>query len=136
MTYSYPVRTGSLGVMAVKIVNAGLPAPTGLSSDGTNFVNVDFASELTAAQKTTLDGLMASSTVGDIPASANSIYDFRDPLVFMTDFNQALAGFNLSCTAWPHGPGDTRLIFNKQLSAQELNRVQTAAWSSLMARIS
>jgi hypothetical protein len=135
MRYQYPYRSGSLGVMASKMVDAGLPAPMGLASDGVTGIGIEFEPDITPPQKATLDAIMADENVGQIPPSTNSIYDFRDPCVFEDDFNAALAQHNISVRAFPNGPGDIRLIFNKKLTAQELNQVQVAAWTSLMVKI-
>lgn len=83
MIYPYPNKEGDIFTLAIKITDRILGfQPKAIGRD-TNGIYIEFESELTSEQKTTLDAFMAQSDCCQIPANVgNTNFIFTDPLEF------------------------------------------------------
>ena len=71
----FPNKTWNLAVLLQQIATAGLPTPTNVNPVGTVLV-ITFGALLTAAQMTTLDGVIAAHTgaaFGNMPVYVSSV---------------------------------------------------------------
>ena len=78
MEYRYDnVTINDLPVVATKISRLLGIMPRGLSDSG-NTTIVLFASDLTPAQKTSLDNFMAGTNLDTLPTTTNTVYTLGD----------------------------------------------------------
>jgi len=132
VTYSYPKPPGtSLGVLAINLEKAGLPMPDGINTDETQ-AGIIYSVALTVPQKVLLDATMAAPGIGEIPTTANTIYDWRDPTDFRVLLNSALAASGFSFTPYPFGFGTSRMLFSKTLTNPNKNALQAAVFANLI----
>ena len=131
MNYAFPRITGDLINMALKLEQNGLPLPDGWGNNQDEAVlqtYVTYNAPLTAGQEAALNTLMAESTTGSIPVSANSIYEIADLMDLRSTFKVAIAPSGLTCQIYrsQEFPWKIKLIFNKTLSNPEKTAIRNA----------
>jgi hypothetical protein len=118
-SYRYSgVTISNLPVVATKITRQVGISPTGLSDSG-DVTEVSFANDLTSEQKATLDTLMGTSNIDQIPTTTNTVYT-------LTDIGANVkTATGLDFDMYPNG-GTLVLHFTKVLTAQEKNNFRGA----------
>jgi len=125
--YSYQDQGGDIVIIALKCEKATTITPDGIARSG-NLITLFFSNDLTSTQKTALDTTMASSTVGQIPSSANTIYTWSD----LMDARAALrtqSGLNFDI--YPQDGSTYKIIFDHVLTTQQRNSFANAVLTFL-----
>lgn len=124
MTYRYnDVLISNLPVVATKISRQVGVVPTGISDSG-NTTEINFPSELTAGQKTTLDSIINSPTANDVPTTTNTVYTLGD-----IEAVKAATGLDFDIYPTPNG---LVIQFTKVLTSQEKNLFKGAVANLLV----
>jgi len=134
VSYNYPFRTGNLGIMALKIQDAGLPLPQHLTSDYT-VIFVVFDAELTAPQKVILDTVMAAANVGDVPSGQYTVYVIRNLVTYEAEFKALMAAKGIAVDAYMSGPGEDTLIFYKNLNNVDKKALQDVILANFVVQV-
>jgi hypothetical protein len=122
MTYTYPLVSGDLIVMALKIEKQ-LPLPDGWGDSGGQ-TYITYNTPLTAPQKSTLDSIVSNATVGSVPMTANTVYSLDDIMDLRKTLTTQLATFGITFSIYPSGPSQMKLVFDKVLTTSDKNNLK------------
>ena len=122
MNYTYTRPAADLGNVALAIERGLALLPDGMNGNNTNVI-VTFNTPLTAPQKATLDTIMADSNVGQVPATANTVYVIDDFMDFRAQLKTQLAAFGLTFKIYLSGSQVT-IVFDKVLTNSEKNNLK------------
>lgn len=135
MEYTYQIPAGyDFLVVLLKVERIVGRLPEGFMSAASS-VTLTFNPDITPAQKTSLDTLMARTDVGVIPPNpGNTNYVFKDPLDWRSNF-RTLAGLDFEIYPITNQPGgwSYEIQFNRPLNNADKNKLQNcwASWITL-----
>lgn len=127
--YTYPNPGGNYLVLLLKVEKIVGRLPNSYNVEGSN-IQISFDPDITVANKTALDLLMADPLAGQIPNNAgNTTYVLNDIMDWRVQF-QNLTG--IFCMIYPSiiGNWSYEIQFDHALTTQEKNKIRGtwAAW--------